>query len=133
MKKEAEANAEADKTAKEKADKINQADSLIFQTEKQLKDYGDKLSEANKTAIEGALAKLKEAHGKQDLAGIDAGMTELNNVWQTASQEIYAAQQAAGAAGGDTAGNATGTDDGGSGSTAEDVSDVEYEEVDDKK
>ena len=129
MKQEAEANAEADKTAKDKVEKINQADSLIFQTEKQLKDYGEKLSDGNKTAIEGALTKLKEAHGKQDLAAIDSSMEELNTVWQAASQEIYAAQQAEGGAPG---GDPTGGADAGADAT-EDVSDVEFEEVDDKK
>jgi len=122
MKQEAEANAESDKQAKEKIEKVNAADSLIFQTEKQLKDYGDKLSEGNKTAIEGALAKLKEAHGKQDIATIDSSMEELNNAWQNASQEIYQAQQQAGGdAAGAGAGEAAGSED------------VEYEEVDEDK
>lgn len=129
MKKEAEANADADKAAKETVEKINQADSMIFQTEKQLKEYGEKLSEGNKTAIEGALVKLKEAHASQNLAAIDTAMEEINTAWQAASQEMYAAQQAeggaadAGQAGPDNAGN-----DG-----AGDVSDVEYEEVNDDK
>jgi len=85
MKQEAEANAEADKEVKERAEKINQADSLIFQTEKQLKEFGEKLSEGNKTAIEGALTQLKEAHGKQDLAAIDTAMEALNTAWTNAS------------------------------------------------
>jgi molecular chaperone DnaK len=132
MKKEAEANAESDKQAKEKIEKINQADSLIFQTEKQLKDYGEKLSEGNKTAIEGALTKLKEAHGKQDVAGIDTAMNELNSAWQNASQEIYQAQQEAGAAGGEQAPGAdAGTEGSAESASDDDVSDVEYEEVDD--
>lgn len=131
MKQEAEANAEADKQAKEKVEKINQADSLVFQTEKQLKEFGDKLSEGNKTAIEGALTKLKEAHGKQDLAAIDSSMEELNNAWQAASQEIYAAQQQAGGA---DAGGAPGADAGASDNgSADDVSDVEFEEVEEEK
>lgn len=133
MKKEAEANAEADKQAKEKVEKVNSADSLIFQTEKQLKDYGDKLSEGNKTAIEGALAKLKEAHGKQEIAAIDSAMEELNTAWQNASQEIYQAQQEAGAdpnaAGADP--NAAAGEE--QASAGDDVSDVEYEEVDEDK
>ena len=132
MKQEAQANAEADKEAKEKVEKVNQADSLIFQTEKQLKEFGDKLSEGNKTAIEGALSKLKEAHGKQDLAAIDAAMEELNTAWTNASQEMYAAQQEAGGADAGAAGadpNA-GAADGGS---ADDVSDVEFEEVEEDK
>ncbi|MEQ9468618.1 MAG: molecular chaperone DnaK [Ekhidna sp.] len=129
MKQEAEANAEADKQAKEKVEKINQADSLIFQTEKQLKEFGDKLSEGNKTAIEGALTKLKEAHGKQDLAAIDSSMEELNTAWTNASQEMYAAQ--GGAEGGADAG--AGADTGASEGSADDVSDVEFEEVEEEK
>ncbi|CAE7906533.1 dnaK [Symbiodinium microadriaticum] len=131
MKQEAEANAEADKEAKEKVEKINQADSLIFQTDKQLKEYGDKLSDANKKGIEDALTKLKEAHGKQDLASIDGAMEGLNKAWEAASQEIYAAQQAAG--GSPEAGSATGGAEQAGADGAEDVSDVEYEEVDDNK
>ncbi|MBV6646406.1 MAG: molecular chaperone DnaK [Cyclobacteriaceae bacterium] len=134
MKQEAEANADADKEAKDKVEKINQADSLIFQTDKQLSEFGEKLSEGNKTAIEGALTKLKEAHGKQDIAAIDTAMEELNTAWTNASQEIYQAQQAAGADGA-SAGDPTGGADGAAeaGGTDADVSDVEYEEVDDKK
>ncbi len=132
MKQEAQANAESDKEAKEKVEKINQADSLIFQTEKQLKEFGDKLSEGNKTAIEGALTKLKEAHGKQELAAIDAAMEELNTAWTNASQEMYAAQQEAGGtdAGAAGADPNTGASDNGS---ADDVSDVEFEEVEEDK
>ena len=96
MKAEAEANAEADKTAKETADKINQADSLIFQTEKQLTEFGDKLPADKKQPIEDALKKLKEAHASKDIAAIDAGMEELNTVFQAASQEMYNASQAQG-------------------------------------
>ncbi|MEO1253281.1 MAG: molecular chaperone DnaK [Bacteroidota bacterium] len=132
MKQEAQANAEADKEAKEKVEKINQADSLIFQTEKQLKEFGDKLSEGNKTAIEGALTKLKEAHGKQDLAEIDGAMEALNTAWTNASQEMYAAQQEAGDADAGAAGadpNAGASDSG----SADDVSDVEFEEVEEEK
>lgn len=130
MKQEAEANAEADKQAKEKVEKINQADSLIFQTEKQLKEFGDKLSEGNKTAIEGALTKLKEAHGKQDLAGIDSSMEELNTAWTNASQEMYAAQGGAEGADAGAAGANAGASES---STADDVSDVEFEEVEEDK
>ncbi|MEP0985314.1 molecular chaperone DnaK [Ekhidna sp.] len=132
MKQEAEANAEADKEAKEKVEKVNQADSMIFQTEKQLKEFGDKLSEGNKTAIEGALTKLKEAHGKQDLAEIDAALEAMNNAWQAASQEMYAAQQEAGGAeaGAEGADPGAGASENGS---ADDVSDVEFEEVEEDK
>ncbi len=89
MKDEAAANAEADRKAKEKIDKINQADSLIFQTEKQLKEFGDKLPADKKSTIEDALNKLKEAHKSQDLEAIDKAMNELNTVFQAASQEMY--------------------------------------------
>ncbi|MEM6816100.1 MAG: Hsp70 family protein, partial [Bacteroidota bacterium] len=136
MKQEAEANAEADKQVKERADKINQADSLIFQTEKQLKEFGDKLSEGNKTAVEDALTKLKEAHGKQDITEIDAAMEALNTVWTNASQEMYQAQQddAAGAQSGANTGGTGATENDTSGSTnADDVSDVEFEEVEEDK
>jgi molecular chaperone DnaK len=133
MKKEAEANAEADKMEKEKIEKINAADSLIFQTEKQLKEYGDKLSEGNKKPIEGALEKLKEAHKSQDLAAIETAMEGLNKAWEAAAQEMYAASGGAqaGAEGGPQAGGATPGSNASSGSDS-DVSDVEYEEVDDK-
>ncbi len=127
MKQEAQANAEADKQAKETAEKINQADSLIFQTEKQLKEFGDKLSDGNKSAITSALEKLKEAHKNHDLTAIEAGMAALNGAWQAASQEIYQAQQNAG---GQPGGNAGATNNG---SGADNVSDVEYEEVNDNK
>ncbi len=93
MKAEAEANAEADKQAKEKIDKINGADSLIFQTEKQLKEFGDKLPADKKAPIEAALAKLKEAHKSQDIALIDAASKELNDIFHAASQEMYNAGQ----------------------------------------
>lgn len=127
MKQEAQANAEADKKAKETAEKINQADSLIFQTEKQLKEFGDKLSDGNKNAINGALEKLKEAHKNRDLTAIEAGMAALNGAWQAASQEIYQAQQNAG----DQPGGNAGATNNGTG--ADNVSDVEYEEVNDNK
>ncbi|WMN05932.1 molecular chaperone DnaK [Marivirga arenosa] len=129
MRKEAEANAETDKKEKEKIDKINQADSLIFQTEKQMKEFGDKLSEGNKTAIEGALTKLKEAHSSQNVEAIDSSMEELNNAWQAASQEIYQAQQAAGGAEGGQPGGDAGQQ--AQGESGDSVDDVEYEEVND--
>ena len=129
MKEEAQANAEADKKEKERIDKLNQADSMIFQTEKQLKDLGDKLSADKKAPIETALNKLKEAHKAQDIAGIDAAMAELNSVFQAASQEMYNAQNAQGGAqpgpdfGQQTGGNAgNNKQDGG-------VTDVDFEEV----
>jgi len=99
-----------------------------------LKEFGDKLSEPNKTAIEGALATLKEAHQKQDLAAIDTALEALNGAWQNASQEMYAAQEAAGGAeGADPTGGAGDDAPEGDASADDGVSDVEYEEVDDKK
>ncbi len=94
MRDEAAANAESDKQAKEKVEKLNHADTLIFQTEKQLKEFGDKLPADKKGPIEAALTKLKDAHKIQDLAGIDAATTELNAVFQAASQEMYNAASA---------------------------------------
>ena len=126
MKDEAAANAEADKKEKERIDKINQADSMIFQTEKQLKDLGDKLPADKRSQIETALGKLKDAHKAQDLAAIDTSIAELNNVFQAASQDLYNAQnaQAGGAgqpSGNASAGNASNNDGG--------VTDVDFEEV----
>ena len=93
---EAKANAEADNKAKEKVDKINTADSMIFTTEKQLKEFGDKLPADKKPAIESALAKLKEAHKSQDVDAIDKALAELNSVWQVASEEMYKTAQTSG-------------------------------------
>ena len=130
MKTEAEANADADKKAKERIDKLNQADSLIFQTEKQLKDFGDKLPADKKGPIEAALKKLKEAHAQQDIAAIDAATAELNNVFQAASQEMYNAQQQAGGQAGPQADANAGANAGGqaNGNDGE-VTDVDFEEV----
>ena len=124
MKQEAEANAEADKTAKERIETLNQADALVFQTEKQLKEFGDKISEANRGPIDAALEELKKAHGEQDVDGCKAGIEKLNNAFQAASQEMYAAQQEAGAAAG-------GADAGGAQAENGDpeVTDVDFEEV----
>ena len=129
MKAEAEANADADKAAREKVDKLNAADSLVFQTEKQITEYGDKIPADKKEAIENAVAELKEAHKVEDIAKIDSAMETLNTAWQSASQDIYNAQQAAGGDGAEATADAG---DGGSDST-EDVTDVEFEEVDDTK
>ncbi len=130
MKQEAQANAENDKREKEKVEKINQADSLVFQTEKQLKEFGDKLSDGNKTAINNALGKLKEAHASKDLIAIDAAMTALNAAWQAASQEMYAASGGAqpGAGTQPNAGDA-GSASQGANAGGGDAQDVEYEEV----
>ena len=97
MKAEAEANAEADKKEREKIDKLNQADSMIFTTENQLKELGDKLPADKKAPIEAALQKLKDAHKAQDLSAIDAAMAELNSAFQAASAEMYAQTGAQGA------------------------------------
>jgi molecular chaperone DnaK len=110
---------------------VNQADSLVFQTEKQLKEYGDKIPADKKAPIESALGKLKEAHKTQDIAAIDAAMAEMNAAWATASEEMYkATQQAGGDAqhpGGDGDHGANQGQQAGSGS--ENVTDAEFEEV----
>jgi molecular chaperone DnaK len=131
MKEEAEANADSDKKAKERIEKLNQADAMIFQTEKQLKEFGDKLPADKKAPIEEALKKLKDAHAKQDLDAIDAATNELNTVFQAASQEMYNAQGGAegqaGPQGGAQANPNAGqqAQDGGDG----EVTDVDFEEV----
>ncbi|WP_075601800.1 molecular chaperone DnaK [Saccharicrinis aurantiacus] len=126
MKDEAEANADADKAAKEKIDKLNGADSLVFQTEKQLSEFGDKLPADKKAPIEAALEKLKTAHKAEDLEGIDAATTELNTVFQAASQEMYNASQAEGAQAG---GAQPGPDAGAQAKGDDEVTDVDFEEV----
>jgi molecular chaperone DnaK len=132
MREEAKANEAADKAEREAVEKVNAADSMIFQTEKQLKEYGDKLSEGNKSAIEAALATLRTAHGARDAAAIDSALEGLNAAWATASTEMYNATNGAGANPMDGAGF-TGNGDGaanGQGQPAGDnVSDVPYEEV----
>ena len=122
MKNEAKANEEADKKAKETAEKINTADSLIFQTEKQLAEYGNKLSEGNKTGIENAVSELKKAHESKDIAMIDAATEALNKAWESASQEMAAAQQQGNPQGGDAQNAQQKT-------PANDVQDVDFEEV----
>lgn len=133
MKAEAEANADADKQAREKVDKMNQADGLIFQTEKQLKEFGDKLPADKKAPIEEALNKLKEAHKAEDLAAIDAATAELNQVFQAASQEMYNAQAQAGGQQQQQGPTADATQGGGSQSSGAsqdgEVTDVDFEEV----
>jgi len=128
MRDEAAANADADKAEVERIGKINAADSMIFQTEKQLKEYGDKLSGGNKTAIEGALADLKSAHESKDLTRIDSAMEAINAAWQAASQEMYAA---GGAEGGQPDGGFPGGDGQPQGGqpAGDNVTDVDYEEV----
>ena len=129
MKAEAEANAEADKKEREKIDKLNQADSVIFQTENQLKELGDKLPADKKAPIEAALQKLKDAHKAQDLAAIDTAMAEINTAFQAASAEMYAQQGAQGGtqAGPDmNAGQNAGQDNSKHG---DNVQDADFEEV----
>jgi len=126
MKKEAEANADADKAAKESVDKINGADAMIFQTEKQLKEFGDKLSEDKKKPIEEALTELKSAHSSKDLGAIDSAMEKINEAWKVASEEMYKATEEAKA----TNGADNGQQDT---SSSDDVTDVDFEEVDDDK
>lgn len=125
MKKEAEANAESDAKAKEIVEKLNAADNLIFQTEKQLKEFGDKIPADKKQPIEDALAELKKAHEAKDIAKIDAAMEKLNTVFQAASQEMYSSQQNGD---GSTAGS-----DAKSGTADEEVTDVDFEEVEEDK
>ncbi len=127
MKAEAEANADADKAEREKIDKMNQADSVIFQTEKQLEELGDKLPADKKAPIEAALTKLKEAHKAEDLAAIDAAINEVNTAFQAASAEMY--QQSGGAQEGPQAGQQAGPQQGSSQGNTDDVQDADFEEV----
>ena len=130
MKAEAEANADADKKEREKIDKLNQADSMIFQTENQLKELGDKLPADKKAPIEAALQKLKDAHKAQDIAAIDATIAELNNAFQAASAEMYAnagqAQQNPNAGAGQQSSN---TNSSSSNNNGDNVQDADFEEV----
>ena len=126
MKQEAEANAESDRLAKDRVEKLNAADSMIFQTEKQLKEFGEKLSDDKKAAIETSLENLRKAHASQEISAIDAAMEQINEAWKNASEELYKAQAESGAAGEPGAG---GGNAGGSGNGAADVTDVEFEEV----
>jgi len=129
MKSEAEANADSDKAEREKIDKLNAADALIFQTEKQLKEYGDKVPADKKSEIEGALEELRTAHKSQDINAIDAAMNKLNTIWQSASEAMYKDTQGQpGAAPQDDGG----AENKGAGSGDDEVTDVDFEEVDDK-
>ena len=120
MKRDAEANAEADKKAKEKADKLNEADAMIFQTEKQLKEFGDKIPADKKGAIESALSELKKAFESKDLSAIEPALSKINTAWQQASEDLYKAQQ----------GSATGQPNAGQQQQSGDnVQDVDFEEV----
>ena len=125
MKKEAEANADADKKVKEEAEKLNSADQMIFQTEKQLKEFGEKLSDDKKAPIESALEELKKAYEAKDLEAIDKTLETINEAWKNASEEMYKAQAEAGAApGAETAQPDAEAQQGG-----DDVQDVDFEEV----
>ena len=128
MKDEAAANAEADKKEKERIDTINKADSMIFQTEKQLKEFGDKLPADKKQPIEAALQKLKDAHKAQDVTAINSAIDELNNVFQAASQEMYNAQQQQGGAQ-QGAPHADQQQQANNGGKDQEVTDVDFEEV----
>ncbi len=122
MKNEAAINAEADRKARERADKLNEADSTIFQSEKQLKEYGDKIPSDKKAAIENALEQLRNAHKSQDVEKISPAITNLNNAWQAASADIYSATQQEAAANQSAKASANGSAD-------DKVTDVEFEEV----
>ena len=128
MKQEAEANADADKKAKEEVDKLNSADQMIFQTEKQLSEFGEKLSADKKAPIESSLEELKKAHESKDLALIEAALEKINEAWKNASEEMYKAQAESGQA---EAGQAPPQGDAESANAAggDDVQDVDFEEV----
>ena len=126
MRQEAEANADADKKAKEEVDKLNSADQMVFQTEKQLSEFGDKLSEDKKKPIETALEALKKAHESKDLAQIDAALEQINEAWKNASEEMYKAQAEAGQADG---GAGPSEPEATSENKGDDVQDVDFEEV----
>ncbi len=125
MKRDAEANADADKQAKERIDKLNEADSMIFQTEKQLKEYGDKLSDANKSALESALEDLKKAHESKDIATIQPALDKINEAWKNASEDMYKAQADAGQGGEQQTQQEPQSETSG----GDNVQDVDYEEV----
>jgi len=125
MKKDAEANAEADKKAKDEVDKFNSADQMIFQTEKQLKEFGDKLSDDKKKPIESALEELKKAHESKDLEKIESSLNEINEAWKNASEEMYKAQAENPEAQTDEKSSAEGDKK----SEGDDVQDVDFEEV----
>ena len=128
MKAEAKANEAGDKIEKDRVEKLNQADSLIFQTEKQLKEFGDKISADKKAPIETALANLKEAHAAQDTAKVDTALEAMNSAWTAASEEIYKAQ-AAGAAGPEQAGAEQASGQANGGAANDTVEDAQFEEV----
>ncbi|MDC6351691.1 molecular chaperone DnaK [Zeaxanthinibacter sp. PT1] len=127
MKSEAEANAEADKQAKEKADKLNEADSMIFQTEKQLSEFGDKLSDDKKKPIESALEELKKAYESKDVEVITPALEKINEAWKVASEEMYKAQAESQQGGASADGQQASSE--GSAKEGDNVEDVDFEEV----
>jgi molecular chaperone DnaK len=129
MKAEAKAHESEDKAAREKIDKLNQADSLIFQTEKQLKEFGDKISADKKSAIETALNKLKDAHKMQEMSAVDACLQELNAAWTAASEDMYKAQQSGGGANTADASAAADNTSNQQQNAGDNVTDAEFEEV----
>ncbi|MBR3829036.1 MAG: Hsp70 family protein, partial [Bacteroidales bacterium] len=129
MKAESEAHAADDKKAKEEIEKINAADSMIFQSEKNLKDYGDKLPADKKSAIENALNELKAAHSARNVAGIDQAMEKINAAWQAASQDMYNAQQQAGPQNPGQGFQSNAGQQNNGGSNNDTVEDADYEEV----
>jgi len=129
MKKDAEANADADSKAKEEVDKLNSADQMIFQTEKQLKDFGDKLSDDKKKPIESALEDLKKAYESKDLEKIDETLNAINEAWKNASEEMYKAQAESGAGQPGEGGPASDNQNTNTDSKGDDVQDVDFEEV----
>ncbi|MEO6903412.1 MAG: molecular chaperone DnaK [Bacteroidia bacterium] len=127
MKADADANAESDKKSKEETEKVNAADSMIFQTEKQLKEYGEKIPAEKKSVIESAFTELKTAHASRDIAGIDAALEKLNAGWQAASQDMYSGGQAA--PGAEQNANGNGNNGNPNASADGEVTDVDFEEV----
>jgi len=129
MKREAEVNADADKKAKEEVEKLNEADTTIFQTEKQLKEYGDKIPAEKKTTIENALAELKTAHAAKDVAKITSTLEALNTAWAAASEDMYKAQQQQPNQDGGANPNQNAGEQNKQSGNAENVTDVDFEEV----
>jgi molecular chaperone DnaK len=129
MKREAEANADADKKAREQVDKLNEADTMIFQTEKQLKEYGDKIPAEKKGNIENALKELKSAHGAKDIAQIETALKSLNDAWSAASQDMYNAQQQQGGQNNNQDGQQNNNNQANNNNAGENVTDVDFEEV----
>ena len=126
MRDEAKANEAADKAERERIDKINSADSMVFQTEKNLKDYGDKISPDKRAAIESALSALKEAHKSQDITAIDKAMEQMNSAWHAASEDMAKATQQPS---GETGSTGNGSGQGSTSGSDKEVTDVDFEEV----